>query len=275
MVMKRADRGSTSISTSGMSYQDWRKAKVDEAQKKLDGGLKGFGKDKREETRRLNSLIKSGGPRLSPKDRRDMGLSSPFGKLKKGGGGSSPSDILANITNEDYQNFEKDFVPVMESVIGEITDPQGPNKAAVEAADQASLRFDRQRAMFERQMARTGTKINQKQRSKLDQQFGLARGRSLTNAANLARRDKDDENTMALQGQIEAGQSLRGNALQGLGAAAGLESRRQMLGQQLARQQEGSFFSNVGTGAGIGASIGGPVGAVVGGLAGAVVSIFD
>lgn len=274
--MKLADRGSTRLSTRNMTYQDWRKAKVEEAQKKIDSGLKGVDrKDRSSEQRRLNSLIKSGGPRLSGKDRRDMGFKRSLGGFGGNKKGTSPTQILADITNEDYQNFEKDFVPVMESVIGEITDPQGPNKAAVEAADQAGLRFDRQRAMFERQMARTGTKINQQQRTKLDQQFGLARGRSLTNAANLARRDKDDENTQALQGQIEAGQSLRGNALQGLGAAAGLESRRQMLGQQLARQQEGSFFSNVGTGAGIGASIGGPVGAVVGGLAGAVVSIFD
>lgn len=210
--------------------------------------------------------------RLQGKDRN---FGTGFGSFKKKKKPPSPTQILADITNEDFQNFEEDFVPVMESVIGEITDPQGPNKAAVEAADQAGLRFERQREMFERQMARTGTKINQQQRSKLDQQFGLARGRSLTNAANLARRDKDDENTMALQGQIEAGQSLRGNALQGLGAAAGLESRRQMLGQQLARQQESSFFSNVGSGAGIGFAVGGPVGAAVGGLAGAVVSIFD
>lgn len=229
------------------------------------------GKD-RQPDRRTQTLSPTTRWRLQGKDRN---FGSGFGNLKKRKKRESPSDVLASITNEDYANFEKDFVPVMESVIGEITDPQGPNKAAVEAADQAGLRFERQREMFERQMARTGTKINQQQRSKLDQQFGLARGRSLTNAANLARRDKDDENTQALQGQIEAGQSLRGNALQGLGAAAGLESRRQMLGQQLARQQEGNFFSNIGSGAGIGFAVGGPVGAAVGGLAGAVVSIFD
>jgi hypothetical protein len=227
------------------------------------------GKDRQETREPLSRRTRW---RLSGKDRN---FGSGLGFLKKKKKGPSPSKILADITNEDFKNFEEDFVPVMESVIGEITDPQGPNKAAVEAADQAGLRFERQKEMFERQMARTGTKINQQQRSKLDQQFGLARGRSLTNAANLARRDKDDENTMALQGQIEAGQSLRGNALQGLGAAAGLESRRQMLGQQLARQQEGNFFSNVGSGAGIGFAVGGPVGAAVGGLAGAVVSIFD
>lgn len=209
---------------------------------------------------------------MSPKEWWAMG-GGRGGKIS-GPKQPSPQDTLASVTNEDFQNFQEDFVPVMEDIVKDVTDPQSGNTAGSTALQDANLAFDRNRAIFERQLARTGTKVNQGQRRKLEQQFGLGRARTTVNAANLARRAKDDENLQAIQGQIEAGQSLRGNALAGLGAAAGLQGQREQTGAALAAQAQQQTFSNIGSGAGIGFAVGGPVGGLVGAGVGLLASLF-
>lgn len=186
----------------------------------------------------------------------------------------NPDDILAAITAEDYKNFEQDFVPVMESVVSEITDKDSPRQAALQAEGLANDRFNRDESIWRRQVQRTGTTIEADQEKRIQDKLGLARGRNTVNAANMARRYKEDENLGTMQSMIESGQSLRGNALQGLGAASGMQAQREAAGASLAAQQQQGFWGNVGTGAGFGFAIGGPVGGAVGAGIGALVSLF-
>jgi len=191
-----------------------------------------------------------------------------------GGGSSDPGDILAAITNEDFAIYEDDFLPVEEDLIAEVTDPASGNNAASQALQDALAGFDRQKSVADRGLGRTGTSVTVGQQSKLDSARGLARSTTGVGAANLARRNQNADNDATITNLVQAGQSLRGVALQGLGAAANMSSQRDAQGRANDAQAQAGFLSNVGTGAGVGFAVGGPVGAGIGAGVGALVSLF-
>lgn len=186
----------------------------------------------------------------------------------------SPSDTLADIVNESQEIYENDFLPVEEQLIEDATDPNSGQTAAQTALDDSTAAFNRQEAQFERGIQRTGGSVSTAQREKLDQQKGLARATSTIGAANLARRDQNAQNDATIEGLVQTSQGLRGNALAGLTAAAGLENQRNMAGDALKSQAKQNTMSSIATGAGIGFSVGGPVGGAIGAGVGALVSFF-
>jgi hypothetical protein len=197
-----------------------------------------------------------------------------------GSGGTDPSQILADITNEEFAIYEEDFLPVEEQLIAEATDPQSGNKAAEQALADQQAGFARQKAIRDRGLGRTGTDISLGQSAKMSQLDALAGATGGVGAANLARRGQIAEDDATITNLVQAGQSLRGIALQGLGAASNMQSQRDAMGRANQAQAQQQFMSNVGAGAGIGgaigygASIGGPWGAAIGAGIGALVSIF-
>lgn len=195
-------------------------------------------------------------------------------KNKKKSKSQSPSDTLAGIVNESQEIYENDFLPVEEQLVEDATDPNSGQAAAQTALDDSTAAFNRQEGQFERGIQRTGGSVSTAQREKLDQQKGLARATSTIGAANLARRDQNAQNDATIEGLVQTSQGLRGNALAGLTAAAGLENQRNMAGDAAKSGAKQNMMSNVATGAGIGFSVGGPVGGAVGAGVGLLVSLF-
>ena len=181
---------------------------------------------------------------------------------------------LASITNEDFAIYEADFLPVEENLIRDINDVNSGNNAAEAALSDSLSAFDRQKAQTERGLGRTGTRITSAQRSKIDKTRQFDRSTTGVNSANLARRSQIGEDDATRTNLIQAGQSLRGVALQGLGAVSNMSSQRDAQGRANDAQAQSQFMGNVGTGAGVGFAVGGPVGAVAGAGIGALVSLF-
>jgi len=205
----------------------------------------------------------------------EQGFYATSGLKKKASSGSrSPSDILADITNKDWENYQKDFAPVETALTEEIAGNTAERAAAKSASSDAGAAFDRGRARFERRVSRTGLTLNKQQRTATDKSAGLARGKLTAGAANLARRGQKAQDTATRTDMILAGQGLRGQALQGLGQAATMDSQRTQAGKQMEAQAQQNTMSNIGTMAGIGASVGGPWGAVVGAGVGLISSLF-
>jgi len=186
----------------------------------------------------------------------------------------SPGDILANITNEDFAIYEQDFLPVEEQLIADATDAESGNKAAEAALADTLSGYDRQRAVGERGLGRTGVAMTAGQQAKVDQLSGLGRTQAGVGSANLARRGQNAQNDATITNLVQAGQSLRGVALQGLGAASSMETQRNQAGEAMKSQAFGQTMSNIGTGAGIGFAAFGPVGAVAGAGIGLLTSLF-
>lgn len=195
-------------------------------------------------------------------------------KSKKKAKKQSPDAKLASITNQEFDIYKKDFLPVETELIAEATDEGAGNEAAEQALRDFNEGFGRQKSVFDRGIQRSGQRVNTAQQTKLDRQAGLAKAAGGVGAANLARRNKEAENDATVSDMVNAGQSLRGIALQGLGAAAGMQTQRDMQGRAAASQQKQGFMGNVATGAGLGWSVAGPVGGAVGAGVGALVSLF-
>lgn len=230
-----------------------------------------------------NSEVRSSGGGRPPKPGDNYRWRATGGKNAEPGEGrwvkiktksKSPSDTLADIVNESQEIYENDFLPVEEQLIEDATDPNSGQTAAQTALDDSTAAFNRQEAQFERGIQRTGGSVSTAQREKLDQQKGLARATSTIGAANLARRDQNAQNDATIEGLVQTSQGLRGNALAGLTAAAGLENQRNMAGDALKSQAKQNTMSSIATGAGIGFSVGGPVGGAIGAGVGALVSFF-
>ena len=204
------------------------------------------------------------------------------GKKKKKTKSQSPDQILADITAKDFENYKKDFLPVEQALIAEIDGTVAEEKAAKSAASDAGAAFDQGKERFARNVSRTGGSLSAEQQSAADKSAGLSRGAMTAGAANLARRAQSEEDTVTRTNLINAGQELRGQALQGLGQAATMSSQREQAGAAMKAQKQASTMSNIGTGAGLGmmagaakgATVGGPWGAVIGAGVGLFASMF-
>ena len=73
---------------------------------------------------------------------------------------------------------------------------------------------------------------------------------------------------------LEAAQSTRKQALQGMEDASNQEAQRESDNKQLKAAKKATTMGAVGTGAGIGFMVGGPVGAGVGAGVGLIASLF-
>lgn len=193
---------------------------------------------------------------------------------KKKAKAPSPDQQLANITNEEFDIYKADFLPVEEELIAEVTDEQRGNKAAEKAMRDFQEGFGRQKKVRDRGLGRQGIETTAGQQAKMGRAEGLATAVGSVGAANMARRATIAEDEQTVSEMVNAGQSLRGIALQGLGAAAGMQTQRDMQGRAAASQQSQNFMGNVATGAGVGMATFGPPGALVGAGVGALVSLF-
>lgn len=189
---------------------------------------------------------------------------------------------LATVLQQDWDNYKDDFLPVEQDLIKKASDTGRGSAAGLEAAQTAGTAFQNSEGSFTRGLSRAGVDLTDAQSAKIAD--SRARDAALTKvtAANTTRRTVTDQNTAAQQGLLEAGQELRGNAIQGLSAAAGMESQRNATGSMLDGQQRQSQMSTIGTMAGMGAvgtfagmgAAAGPMGMAVGAGIGLLASLF-
>jgi hypothetical protein len=186
----------------------------------------------------------------------------------------SPSDILADITNDQFQQYEEDFKPVEEALIEEVEDNTAELAASEQAKKDSRAAFDRGMKRNERRIKRTGITMSAGQAANLDKQMGLAGGRTVTGAANLAYRGQEQEDAATTTDLVLAGQGLRGTALSALGNAATMESQREQAGLALQAQHTQNTLGSIGSGAALGFQMYGPVGGAVGAGIGLLTSFF-
>jgi len=202
---------------------------------------------------------------------------STWWKNRKKGGGvkdPKPSDQLAAITNKDFENYEKDFLPVEEALVKEISGDSAERKAALEARTAAERTFLRNRESLERERSRTGAGgMSSTVSREASAQQGLARSRVAVGASNQGYRHQAAEDSATRTNLVMAGQGLRGQALQGLGAAATMDNQRTAAGNAMKAQQKQSMMGNIGTGAAMGLTFGLP-GAAIGAGVGFLASMF-
>jgi len=175
-----------------------------------------------------------------------------------GGGPPAPDtyaqDKSAAVSREMYDYYKTNFAPLEDQVISEMNNPNLiPN--AVNAARGITTRaVDASNNASDVGLSRYGVNRNKGRDTSIRRGRNLNKGLSLVTASNEARRATDDYKTKVLEGVGSLGRQTAGDAVQGFGLAANLESRRNNTNRQIAAQNEQATYGSIGTGVGIAAT---------------------
>lgn len=131
------------------------------------------------------------------------------------------ADELGRISRDEFERYLNEFRPVEQQVIGSLG--ESTVGASMDAAQADAVRS---RASLERMRERYGTTVTPAAAAGEARQQNLGLTLNTVTAGNLAADADRDNKRQTLAGLMNAGQSLRQNALNGFGSAAQMEGAR-------------------------------------------------
>jgi hypothetical protein len=192
-----------------------------------------------------------------------------------------PDKELAQITQEQWDDYQTNFLPEEKRLMGDITNPKAGLDAGLRAQQTAGDAYRGSVDDTYRGFSRSGTTMSGDAYAKMNSNMQRGLSTAMVDANNRTRRHTESRNLDATQNMLEAGHSLKGNAIDGLTTAAGLQSQRESANAAISASNKSRTLGSIGSLAGLGAAQGwgalaaaGPAGAAVGASIGLLASLF-
>ena len=145
---------------------------------------------------------------------------------------SDPEKTYASITRNEYQDFVSGFGQFEEQLIGQLDDTSIIDEAPADARQQADI----QAGVQQRNLERYGTQLTPAQRQEMDRANQRQEQLSVAGGTNEARIAQFEQNQRMRSNLMNIASGVYGDALSGMGNAAGnAASRRQAYNQAKAQ----------------------------------------
>ncbi|MGB0969422.1 MAG: hypothetical protein ACPGVG_00465 [Mycobacterium sp.] len=158
--------------------------------------------------------------------REQQSLAAEVGQVDEQWAAANPSEASAEITRQQWQQFQERFRPMEDELIADISDMSSIGRDADRASTQVRDQFARARGTQQRNMRRAGISQDARQAGMSNRRSALAEALGRTNAENQTRRTSFDDKVNRLGDMIGTGRGLRTNAAGSLSQAAGMQTGR-------------------------------------------------
>ena len=190
--------------------------------------------------------------------------------LKNPAGTESADQMMANITREQWADFQTTFVPIENELIAEVQSNDAINTDAGEAVRLTGAAFDSASQVQSRALERSRRSLDPDQKRAMERRMSLRRAAAMAGAANATRRSGRDRRLGQLADLVGMGRGISSNAMQGISDVATMENNRNQANANARQQHRAGQLSGLAAGAAMGFQMGGPVGAGFGALAGLI-----
>lgn len=163
---------------------------------------------------------------------------------------NDPEAILAAITKRDMERYEQDYKPVENTAIASLDDMSIIDDAQERVSNSQSI--TRSKARAEREADRYGFRRTAAQRANADVNLGLNKATGDADIMNEARLNQFDRNRGFRNQLINVGRGVSGQAAQGLGDAASMQTQRENANRAAkasAKAQQTSLLGTLGAAA--------------------------
>jgi len=203
------------------------------------------------------------------------GVKTPTGNAVENlSAGASPTKVSAAITNQEWADYQADFVPIENSIIEQVSGQGDVNSSANRAGSRVSDSFAGAAGQNARGLARAGITATADQKSSITRSTGLSSVLAKTTAENTTRTAVNERNVNSQGDLIGLGRGIADSSSRTSNEAANLEASRTAANDQLAAQKTQGALTNMGAGAAIGFQVGQAPGAFVGAGVGLLASLF-
>jgi len=185
----------------------------------------------------------------------------------------SPTELMAEVTRGQWDDYVTNFQPVILDTIKQVTDKNRINELANSAGAETRQSFAASLGAQSRALGRASVQLSTRQQKDAKSDTGFNRATAIANTENQTRNKVRDQNTAVISDLVAQGRGIQKSSMEGLNAAANAETQRLQAGKALAADQRQSTMASIATGAGIGATFG-PGGAAIGAGVGFLASIF-
>lgn len=155
-------------------------------------------------------------------------------------------EALAQITRDDFANFEEVFAPLEKQVL-DIAINRDFSKEGDEAGVRAKEGLAASSRAFERTLSRQNVGLTAEQRKGLARRTDLAKARSSAGAENVTRRGLEKRNINLLANLINIGRGIATSATSGLNTAAGLAQSRKLANDAASTAATNQIIGGIGT----------------------------
>jgi hypothetical protein len=169
-----------------------------------------------------------------------------------GGSGMTANQMQAQMTREQFADFENRLAPMLDNLYRETNDPRSYSEAARKAMGEAGQANRAATGVLNRQLQQFGRGMTADQRQAMATQMQVSGAANQAAAATSARTRMKDQNLSTQMDLLGIEQGLADNASTAAGQAAQMETNRNQQNDQLAAQRKQNKASTIGTVVGLG-----------------------
>lgn len=176
----------------------------------------------------------------------------------------NPDEASAAVTRAEWEQYQKDFVPVENELLAKANDSAWVETAADNAGSAVREGSSLAAASMGDSFARRGITTTASQDASISRRRGLEDSLGVATAENTTRRSLSDMRTNLMADTLATGRSIATSGSGSLGTASGLASQRDAEGRAADAAARSGKMGAMATGAGAGFAMGGPYGAAAG-----------